>query len=136
MRKKSGIALISAFAFFMHNTSADGAPVSASEANSLVEAYAAALQGGDTYALQNLLGGSLLTKRMRLWSNPEYPSMLAATYVDSTFEVSSVDTEQNGGNAVVRLILNEAGSKVEKVLILARLENGVRIIDERVATAQ
>jgi len=136
MRKKSGIALVSAFAFFMHNATADGAPVSASEANSLVQAYATALQGGDTAALQNLLGGNLLTKRMRLWSNPEYPSMLAATYAESTFQVSSVDTEQNGGNALVRLVLNEAGSKVEKVLILARLGSSVRIIDERVATDQ
>ena len=136
MRKAIGIALLIGIPCFTPNASADGAAVSTSEANSLVQAYAAALQSGDTSALQNLLGGNLLTKRSRLWSNPEYPAMLAETYAESTFQVASVDTEQNGGNAVVRLVLSEAGSNVEKVLILARLGTSVRIIDERVATDQ
>lgn len=136
MKKTIGIALLIGIPFLVPNSFADGASVSAAEANSLVQAYGAALQGGDTAALQNLLGGNLLSKRSRLWSNPEYSAMLTETYAESIFQVESVDTEQNGGNAVVRLILTEAGSKVEKILILARLGDSVRIIDERVATDQ
>jgi hypothetical protein len=107
--------------------------VSVDEATAAITTYTEALKGGDITTLGDILGGNLLVKRAPLWDSPDYATMLTDTYAGSTFQIASITTDQNNGNAVVRLIMTEGRGRMEKELILARIGDSVRIIDERMA---
>ncbi|MFN2302655.1 MAG: hypothetical protein ACK2TV_02895 [Anaerolineales bacterium] len=60
---------------------------SRADAEKVLNRYFAALQSGDVEALQSLLGGELLEKRLRLLKNPTYPPYLRTTYQTTIFTI-------------------------------------------------
>ena len=105
--------------------------VSADEATAVANAYATALKDGNIDELRNLTGGALLVKRSRLWTIPDYSQTLQDTFGNSTFVVEGVSSIDEGATQVQLGVQSSDGS-VKRVLTVARLAGGLRVVDERV----
>ena len=66
------------------------------EAKEVVDRYFDALKQGDTGTIQSLLGGDLLTVQKALLDNPTYPEHLITMYKDATYEITALETSQDG----------------------------------------
>ncbi len=105
-------------------------PVTDDEVTTAITAYGDALSQGDISGLRQLVGGALLDKRAGLWTNPDYPQLLIDSYGSSSFTVRDITPDRNG-NTVVEVAVEVDGATLLKLITVARLPNGLKIIDER-----
>ena len=95
------------------------------EAREVIARYFDALKQGDTQTIQSLLDGDLLTARKSLLNNPNYPDHLIVTYKDMAYEITALETLDDGVLKVDTTIAmnDQEARKTQYLLHRAEREN-------------
>jgi len=94
------------------------------DAIAVVESFLNAQIKGDVETIRECLGGDLLKKRLRLLSNPDYPTFLYRMYKDASFKI--LDTKIIDKNRIqidVEIDINNNESQRMRYLLIKKSSN-------------
>ena len=113
------LALITLCALQINSISAE-VTLEQLEAKEVVERYFDALKQGDTGSVQSLLDGDLLTTRKDLLNNPTYPDTLIELYKETSYEITAMETLDDGLVAVDTKVSMNSQESMSKRFLLQR----------------